>query len=239
MRCSPVPSALLFLCLSAAFLVPAVETAAQQDTRRVLIFTAYEPSYPAVNQLTQTITATIRNGSTGRVEFFYEFQENFRIPNSKYEVEMVSFLKRKYEGEDLSLVLALGAPALEFLLNHESDLFPQVPKIYYFHDESEETARKLWPQVTGVRANLEADKTLDLALTLWLHEMRDLRYAKDAPFNSAYAVGGSDSFVPNEFQSIVYFAREPGCGKYSIRYSERDRDRRQRTLCGRTVRGAV
>lgn len=166
MRCSPVPSALLFLCLSAAFLVPAVETAAQQDTRRVLIFTAYEPSYPAVNQLTQTITATIRNGSTGRVEFFYEFQENFRIPNSKYEVEMVSFLKRKYEGEDLSLVLALGAPALEFLLNHESDLFPQVPKIYYFHDESEETARKLWPRVTGVRANLEADKTLDLALNL-------------------------------------------------------------------------
>ena len=37
----------------------------------------------------------------GRVEFFYEFQENFRIPTSKYENEMVTFLKRKYEGENL------------------------------------------------------------------------------------------------------------------------------------------
>jgi hypothetical protein len=98
-------SALLLICLSAAFLVPRVEVEAQEHTRRILIFTAYEPSYPAVNQLTQTITSTIRNGSRDRVEFFYEFQENFRIPNSKYEEEMVSFLKRKYEGENLTLVL--------------------------------------------------------------------------------------------------------------------------------------
>ena len=158
--------ALLFICLSAAFLIPAVEAVAQEQTRRILIFTAYQPNYPAVNQLNQTITSTIRNGSGGRVEFFYEFQENFRIPNSKYEQEMVSYMQRKYEGENLSLVLALGAPALQFLLKHESVLFTDVPKIYYFHDESEATARKLWPHVTGVRANLEANKTLDLALTL-------------------------------------------------------------------------
>jgi PAS domain S-box-containing protein len=190
-RSSIFKSTLLLICLSAVFLVAAGQGVAQEQTRRILIFTAYEPSYPAVNQLTQTITATIRNGSEGRVEFFYEFQENFRIPNSQYETEMVSYLKRKYEGQHLSLVLALGAPAIEFLLKHETALFPDVPKIYYFHDESEQTARNLWPHVTGVRANLEADRTLDIALTL-LPDTQDV-----------FVVGGSssqDKFLLTEAQ---------------------------------------
>ena len=61
-----------------------IEVAGQASNKRVLILTAYDPNYPAVTLLNQNITATIRDGSAGRVEFFYEFQENFRIPNAKY-----------------------------------------------------------------------------------------------------------------------------------------------------------
>jgi PAS domain S-box-containing protein len=139
---------------------------AQDRGRRVLILTSYDPSFPAVNLLTQNLTSTIRNGSTGRVEFFYEFQENVRIPNSKYEDEMVGFLRRKYDGENINLVLALGSPALDFLLKHESVLFPDIPKIYYFHDASEQYAHTLWPHVTGVWADIDLRKTLDMAISL-------------------------------------------------------------------------
>ena len=79
---------------------------------------------------------------------------------------MVSYLQRKYEGEKLTLTIALGSPALKFLLDHESVLFPGVPRIYSFHAESEETARRLWPRVTGVRAGTELNKTLDIAFAL-------------------------------------------------------------------------
>src|SRR5688500_15791302 len=78
---------------------------AQAPTERVLIVTGYDPGYPSVSILLRSLTATIRNGSKGRVEFFYEFQENLRIDNSKYEREMVSYLQRKYEGENINLVL--------------------------------------------------------------------------------------------------------------------------------------
>jgi PAS domain S-box-containing protein len=138
----------------------------QVQTKRVLILTGYDPSHPAVSIILQNITSTIRSGSKDRVEFFYEFQENIRIPNSKYESEMVGYLQRKYEGENISLVLTLGAPALKFLLDHESEVFSQVPKIYYFHDQREEIARSLWPRVTGVWANLELSKDLEMALEL-------------------------------------------------------------------------
>ena len=143
-----------------------IEVAGQTPNKRVLILTAYDPNYPAVILLNQNVTATIRNGSAGRVEFFYEFQENFRIPNAKYEQEMVNFLRRKYEGENINLVLTLGAPALRFLLKHEADLFPGIPKVYYFHDETEQEAHLLWPHVTGVWADPEVNKTLELALSL-------------------------------------------------------------------------
>jgi PAS domain S-box-containing protein len=144
----------------------AVSVAAQEPARRILILSSYEPSFPAVVTFNQSVTSTIRNASSSRVEFFYEFQGNFRIPNTKYESELVALLQHKYEGENINLILVLGAPALKFLLKHEPVLFPDIPKLYYFHDETEQTAHTLWPHVTGVFANIESDKTLDLALAL-------------------------------------------------------------------------
>jgi len=155
---------LCLLLIVLPWLLP-LDAVAQVPTRRVLILTSYDISRPAVNTVIQSVTTTIRNGSNTRVEFFYEFQENPRIPNSKYEEEMVRFLRAKYEGEEIAIVLALGAPALKFLLAHENVLFPDVPKVYYFHDETEITAHSLWPRVTGVWANLEINKTLEMALT--------------------------------------------------------------------------
>jgi PAS domain S-box-containing protein len=168
-----------------------IEVRGQASKKRVLILTAYDPNYPAVTLLNQNITATIRDGSASHVEFFYEFQENFRIPNAKYEEEMVNFLRRKYEGENINLVLTLGAPALRFLLKHEPVLFPGIPKVYYFHDESEQEAHILWPQVTGVWADPEVNKTLDFALSL------------QSDTENVFVVSGSsaqDQFLKNETQ---------------------------------------
>jgi PAS domain S-box-containing protein len=158
-------SVLLGLLIGFPLLLP-LKVSAQAPTRRVLILSSYDPNRPALTILNQAIRSTIRDGSQGRVEFYYEFQENTRIPNEMYESEMVSLLRRKYEEEDLSLIIALGAPALKFLLKHEPELFTETPKVFYSHDEREETVRSLWPHVTGVYANLELDRTLDIALAL-------------------------------------------------------------------------
>jgi formate hydrogenlyase transcriptional activator len=137
---------------------------ADAPTKRVLILTGYDPNSPAVAALNRAITTNLRQGSAGRVEFFYEFQENLRIPNAKYESEMVAYLRRKYESENIALAVALGAPAIKFLLAHEPEIFSTVPKLFYFHDESEATAKSLWPHVTGVWADIEFNKTLEIAL---------------------------------------------------------------------------
>ena len=73
------PSLLLLLLFSPAFLT-APPCLAQSPTQRVLIVTGYDPSHPAVGIILRSLTATISNGSKERIEFFYEIQENLRIP---------------------------------------------------------------------------------------------------------------------------------------------------------------
>ncbi|HSQ19586.1 MAG TPA: ABC transporter substrate binding protein, partial [Blastocatellia bacterium] len=121
---------------------------------------------PGVVIINRALRSTMRDSPQGRTEFFYEFQENTRIPADKYEDEMVSYLRRKYDGEKFDLVIAIGAPALRFLLKHESVLFAEVPKIFYFHDEREETVHNLWPHVTGVWVKPDISQTLEVALAL-------------------------------------------------------------------------
>jgi PAS domain S-box-containing protein len=158
---SPILLVFSFLLIASA---PFASNAFAVDpTPRVLILSGYNPNNPALTTLNQAITTSMRN-RVGRIEFLYESAENRRIPGSKYESEMVAYLRRKYEGENISLVMALGAPAIKFLLAHESEIFSTVPKIFYFHDETEATAKSLWPHVTGVWAKLELNKTLDIAL---------------------------------------------------------------------------
>src|SRR5205814_10476781 len=97
---------------------------------------------------------------------YYEFQDNARIPNDKYDREMVALLKQKYAGAEINLILAYGGPALDFLLRHESEIFTGVPKLFYFHDQKESKVQSLWPKVTGVWTTIDLTKTLDIALAL-------------------------------------------------------------------------
>jgi hypothetical protein len=90
----------LLPCLHLALLMaspPLMTTAsADQPTKRVLIFSNYDSNLPGVVALNRALRSTVRDGSPARVEFFYEAQENTRIPMNEYEQELVSYLRRKY-----------------------------------------------------------------------------------------------------------------------------------------------
>jgi hypothetical protein len=111
----------LFSILAVHLLLPVIAIA-QSPTKRVLVIASYDLNRPAVNVFIPALRSTIAVGSKERVEFFYEFQENTRIPTDKYEAAMVSYMKRKYEGEKLDLAIALGAPAVKILLGNEANL---------------------------------------------------------------------------------------------------------------------
>src|SRR5205085_9278912 len=112
------------------------------------------------------IRAAFRNYSPARVQFYYESLDIYRIPDDKFAQELVGFLRRKYEGEKIDLILAFGAPVLKLLVKHRASLLPDTPIVFYYLDETEETAHSLGTTVTGVWSKPEYSKTLETALAL-------------------------------------------------------------------------
>ena len=157
--------ALLFLTTIGALIISFPGSAnAEAQSKRVLILSSYDLNRPAIIPFIQSLRSTIVNNSRSHVEFFYEFQ-NSHIADA-HENALVSFLKEKYGRQEFDLVIALGAPAINILLRHESEVLTNTPKIFYLHDETENTAQGFWPRATGVWATLDIDKTAQLALNL-------------------------------------------------------------------------
>ncbi len=143
---------------------------AQQASKRVLILTGSDPNNPGFAILTRSIQSTLRDQSHSRVELLYELQQTLADksePNTGDE-ELISYLKRKYAGQKIDVVLVMVASRFRILSQKDPTLFGNIPKIFYdFDTEREVTNRSLGPDITGVWASLDRHKaTLELAFAL-------------------------------------------------------------------------
>jgi formate hydrogenlyase transcriptional activator len=144
--------------------LPAVGLAAETP-KKVLIFSGTDPNLPSVVQISQILRTTLEKEGPSRVQFYSEALDNHRIPEEKYEAEMITLLQRKYAGEKLDVIYTLGSFGLKFLLKHP-ELFPDTTKIFINTSENEIQGLDLGQNVTGVHGQIELKPALDLALSL-------------------------------------------------------------------------
>lgn len=137
---------------------------ATDQPKKILIVSAEGRAYPALMLLEKGIQTISNTDSPNQFQFFYEAQDSSRIPNSKYETEMVSLLRQKYADEKIDLIFALGTPVLRLLLKHEDNLFTGVPKIYLANDRREIAGIDLGSTTTGVTGKIEFGPTVELML---------------------------------------------------------------------------
>ncbi len=173
----------LLLLLIATFLLNA-NASAQPATKKVLLLTGSDPNHPGFSILTQRIRSVVRDGSADRVEFLYEIQEGLINPpdSPREDEELVSYLKRKYGGKKIDMILSAAAPRFKLFLKNDPDLFAGVPKVFYdFEEEREPTYRDAGPNITGVWAKVDYSRTLELALSLHPDARRVVVVADDSP----------------------------------------------------------
>jgi PAS domain S-box-containing protein len=142
---------------------------AQPATKKVLILSGSDPNHPGFLVITQRFRSIVRDGSSDRVELLYEIQEALNTPpdSPRYDEELVTYLKRKYAGQKIDLILAAAAIRLSVLMKNDPELFAGIPIVFYdFEEERDPTYRDLGPKMTGVWAKVEYGNTLDLALAL-------------------------------------------------------------------------
>jgi PAS domain S-box-containing protein len=100
------------------------------------------------------------------VDIYNEHLDVSRFTSPEYQQQLAEFLRHKYAGRKVDLIIAGLASALDFALQYREQAFPGVPIIFCAVDEREVKARKLPPDVIGVPVKMDLAATLDVALRL-------------------------------------------------------------------------
>ena len=139
---------------------------AHAATRQVVVLFDERPELPGLAALDAEFVRTLNAGSADRIEIYRE-----ELDRSRFDVTYVAlqrdFLRAKYANKKIDAVVAVIGPALDFLLDHGSEIFPGIPIVFCGLDRAEFADRRLPAHVGGVigEAGVRAD-TLEIALRL-------------------------------------------------------------------------
>ncbi|MBX9626898.1 MAG: PAS domain S-box protein [Gemmataceae bacterium] len=149
----------------------------------VVLYSGDTAGSPAVVAADRGFRAVLAGGSAGHVEVRSEYVDTPRPGGPDLGRLQREYLRTKYAGRKVDLLVAVLSPALDFALEHRAELFPSAPLVFCAVEGREVAARTLPPDVAGVPMRVEVAATLDLALRLHPATRRVFVVAGSAPFD--------------------------------------------------------
>jgi signal transduction histidine kinase len=134
-------------------------------TRHVVLLFDERPELPGLASLDAEFVRTINEKSPERVEIYREEMDRSRFAGN-YEMLFWDFLRAKYADKKIDTVVAVLGPALDFLLEYGSEIFPGSAIVFCGIDRTELGDRALPAHVRGVLLKREFAPTLEHALKL-------------------------------------------------------------------------
>jgi PAS domain S-box-containing protein len=158
--------------------------AARADSPKfvVVLYPHNSDGIPGNALVDQGIRPTFASGSLERIEVYNEYLDTARAPDAAQQQLQVDYLRRKYAGRRVDLVIAGLSSGLDFALRYREEIFPGVPIVFCAVDEREVRSRKLPRDVVGVPLKTDMPATLDLALRFHPHT------------EQVFVIAGKDAF---------------------------------------------
>jgi C4-dicarboxylate-specific signal transduction histidine kinase/ABC-type uncharacterized transport system substrate-binding protein len=174
---------LIVRAVSLAVAIVLLPTVLSAEARKsVLLVFDEDNDLPGLAVINQSLRETFRSQLEGQVEFYSESLNLSQFPDPRHTQVVRDFVRRKYAGTRLDLIVAVMAPSLDFVLRHGDALFPGVPIVFCGIDPTDVARRALPPNVTGTLVKRTFAPTLDIARRL----QPDVR--------QVFIVGGTSSF---------------------------------------------
>jgi signal transduction histidine kinase len=165
---------------------------------------------------TRELPKLLGEGLSERVDFYAEYIDFVRFPGIEYESRYVDFLRLKYSGKHIDLLILIGSPAIDFASRHRNDLFGSTPAVFYSLDP----LQRPLGHSTGLINALHFGRSLELALAL------------QPDLERVYVVSGAGPDRSYENQARAEF--RPFEGRVDLTYFSglvmRDLEQRLRTL---------
>src|SRR5688572_24795293 len=76
---------------------------------------------------TRELPKLLSAGLKERVDFYAEYMDFVRFPGIEYESAYLDFLRLKYVGKPVDLLIVIGSPAIDFVRRHRTDVFGSTP----------------------------------------------------------------------------------------------------------------
>jgi signal transduction histidine kinase len=157
------------VALAAALCAPALGTRAsaqEASPRTVLTIHLGAETFPS----TPITAAGIRQALASRpdvpIDYFAEYLESDLFPEAQASLGLRDYIRQKFHGHRIDLVIAVAEPAMRFALDHRDELFPGAPIIFSAAAAPDEATRSARANITGIRVGNAYAETLKLALDL-------------------------------------------------------------------------
>ena len=164
-RC-PLVKALGASALLVWLSTPAVAREANTRPWRVVILDSSDPSEPAAQAFGRVSREVLTRQTSRSIEFYPEFLDSLRFQGALYESELVAFLRKKYEAKPPDLVVTIYPQALQFMVEHRAELWPDTPGVFLGVPDDLPQARTPLPGFTGILTFVDIAGTIELALRL-------------------------------------------------------------------------
>jgi len=138
----------------------------EQPSRTVLTIYWGPESFPGTRQIDPAIRTALRTPSGSPVNYFAEYLETEEFPQDTASAALRDYIKRKYAGRHIDVVIAVTSAALQFALRYREELFPRVPIVFLAGRLPQVAAEHSADGITGVLSDAPYDETLALALAL-------------------------------------------------------------------------
>jgi len=105
---------------------------AQQSAapKRVLVLHWYDRDYPVNGSFDQAFQAALKPFAPGGVDYYSEYLETNKFPGENQALLLRDYLRQKYAGITIDVVVTNSSPPLDFLLMHRGELFPHTPIVF-------------------------------------------------------------------------------------------------------------
>ena len=144
-------------------LLSAVRAPAKSRPISVLVMHWYDRGYPTNGEFDRTLQDALHSLSPEGVEYYSEYLETNTFPGEDQARLFSKYLRNKYAGRRLDVIITGVSETLDFVLKYRQDLFPGVPIVFATERPIAEAVR-VQARAAGITFGNAYAKTVNLAL---------------------------------------------------------------------------
>ena len=163
----------------AAFLTPLQVTAEERRSRSILVLDQSDLRGPFYYSVFSGLRSVLSADDRSQITIYTESLDLNRFRGKDHEALLQRYLKEKYQGVPIGVVVAAGAATLELVLRWRSELWPEVPVVFAMVDEIDFGRLRLPDGVTGNIVKVPLADSIKAARTL-VPDLQTVAFVGDA-----------------------------------------------------------